>query len=227
MRCAAGGGLVGEWERPHPSHHTRNAARTVQVPVPVPVSFPASDFWEVEILRDYSKDWPLAADAHAPTAPSAHSQVPVPVPVSFPGSDFWEVEILRDYSKDWPRLEKMDDGQWRLRRGFLAPLQDPKLVPFFFYRGLEQVGPESGGVSPVSRRGLARASLPARRGRAVARWRARVLFCRGRGSRGAAAAAGARLPGAAGGSLAGAVFSSTAASSRWACFRIVSVSKGL
>lgn len=65
-------------------------------------------------------------------------QVPLPVPVSFPGSDYWEVEVLHDYSKEWPRVEKTDAG-WHLRRGFLGPIADPKLVPFFFYRGLEQV----------------------------------------------------------------------------------------
>ena len=66
-------------------------------------------------------------------------QAPLPVPVSFPGSDYWEVEALRDYSRDWPRLARAPGGGWALRRGFLAPLADPKLVPFFFYKGLEQV----------------------------------------------------------------------------------------
>jgi hypothetical protein len=59
--------------------------------------------------------------------------------MSFPGSDFWHVEILQDYSKQWPALVRTEDGGWFFRRGFLGPVADPKLVPFFFYRGLEQV----------------------------------------------------------------------------------------
>lgn len=84
-------------------------------------------------------DWQRRPRTTHATHANTHPQAPIPVPMSFPGSDYWEVEILRDYSKDWPRLEKGEAG-WRLRAGFLAPLADPKLVPFFFYRGIEQVG---------------------------------------------------------------------------------------
>jgi hypothetical protein len=84
----------------------------------------------------------------APRAPSPRPrQAPVPVPVSFPGSDYWQVDILHDYSKEWPRLAKLPDGKWHLRRGFLGPFADPRLVPFFFYRGLEQVGINAFGTA--------------------------------------------------------------------------------
>jgi hypothetical protein len=62
------------------------------------------------------------------------------VPISFPGSDYWQVEILRDYSKDWPALTRTEDG-WRFRPGFLSPVADPKLAPFFVYKGIEHVRP--------------------------------------------------------------------------------------
>eukprot|EP00879_Flechtneria_rotunda_P003831 GHRR01004071.1.p1 GENE.GHRR01004071.1~~GHRR01004071.1.p1 ORF type:complete len:321 (+),score=73.43 GHRR01004071.1:175-1137(+) len=66
------------------------------------------------------------------------TKVPVPVPVSLPGSEFWHVEMLQDYSKDWPSF-KLVDGKLQFRKGFLEPIDDPKVVPFFFYRGLEHL----------------------------------------------------------------------------------------
>lgn len=65
-------------------------------------------------------------------------KVNVPVPMSLPGSDYWHVEALNDYSKNWPSL-KFVDGKLQFRKGFLEPVYDPKVVPFFFYRGLEQI----------------------------------------------------------------------------------------
>jgi hypothetical protein len=47
-----------------------------------------------------------------------------------------QVEALNDYSKDWPSFKRVD-GSWQFRKGFLEPFDDPKVVPFFFYRGLE------------------------------------------------------------------------------------------
>eukprot|EP00878_Enallax_costatus_P025795 GHUV01027625.1.p1 GENE.GHUV01027625.1~~GHUV01027625.1.p1 ORF type:complete len:208 (+),score=33.82 GHUV01027625.1:291-914(+) len=65
-------------------------------------------------------------------------RVHIPVPVSLPGSEYWHVEALNDYSKNWPSL-KFVDGKLQFRKGFLEVVDDPKVVPFFFYRGLEQV----------------------------------------------------------------------------------------
>lgn len=66
------------------------------------------------------------------------TKVAVPVPTSLPGSEFWQVEALNDYSKEWPSFKRVD-GKWEFRKGFLEPVDDPKVVPFFFYRGLEQL----------------------------------------------------------------------------------------
>lgn len=47
-----------------------------------------------------------------------------------------QVEALNDYSREWPSFKQVD-GKWQFRKGFLEPFDDPKVVPFFFYRGLE------------------------------------------------------------------------------------------
>jgi hypothetical protein len=47
-----------------------------------------------------------------------------------------QVEALNNYSREWPSLKRID-GKWQFRKGFLEPFDDPKVVPFFFYRGLE------------------------------------------------------------------------------------------
>jgi hypothetical protein len=47
-----------------------------------------------------------------------------------------QIEALNDYSRDWPSFKRID-GKWQFRKGFLEPFDDPKVVPFFFYRGLE------------------------------------------------------------------------------------------
>lgn len=61
------------------------------------------------------------------------SRVAVPVPVSLPGTEFWQVEMLSDYSKKWPSISFVD-GKLQFHKGFLEPVDDPKVVPFFFYR---------------------------------------------------------------------------------------------
>jgi hypothetical protein len=63
---------------------------------------------------------------------------PVPVPISLPGTEYWYVEALNDYSKEWPSI-RITQGHVQLRAGFLNFVDDPKSVPFFFYKGLEQV----------------------------------------------------------------------------------------
>ncbi|GBG00542.1 hypothetical protein Rsub_13245 [Raphidocelis subcapitata] len=95
-------------------------------------------------MSDTAADhWP-PAEAGAVALPNPQAQrfrirqAPIPVPISFPGSDYWHVDILRDYSKDWPSLRKTEDG-WHFRPGFLSPIADPKLAPFFVYQGIEQV----------------------------------------------------------------------------------------
>lgn len=64
------------------------------------------------------------------------TKVQMPEPFSLPGTEYWQVEALNDYSREWPSFKQVD-GKWQFRKGFLEPFDDPKVVPFFFYRGLE------------------------------------------------------------------------------------------
>lgn len=54
------------------------------------------------------------------------SRVPMPVPVSLPGSEYWHVEMLNNYATNWPSL-KWVDGKLQFRKGFLEPIDDPKV----------------------------------------------------------------------------------------------------
>jgi hypothetical protein len=65
--------------------------------------------------------------------------VPVPASLSLPGTEYWHVDALHDYSREAPHVRVTRDHV-QLRKGWLAGVDDPGLVPFFLYRGLEQVG---------------------------------------------------------------------------------------
>ena len=88
--------------------------------------------------------WPARSSPHSFKVNNPYAQkfrvtpAPVPVPVSLPGTEYWYVEALNDYSKEWPSI-RITQGHVQLRAGFLKYVDDPKSVPFFFYKGLEQV----------------------------------------------------------------------------------------
>jgi hypothetical protein len=63
----------------------------------------------------------------------------LPVPVSLPGTEYWDVEMFQNYSRGWPTIKWDKSSGLRVNLGFLGPVDDPKAVPFFFYKGLEQV----------------------------------------------------------------------------------------
>jgi hypothetical protein len=87
------------------------------------------DFW--------SRDQPGSAKVASPHAPLLRvGRASVPAGGGLPGAQFVWVEMERNYSAEWPSLS-LAGGNIAVRPGFLAPVDDPGVIPFFFYRGLE------------------------------------------------------------------------------------------
>ncbi len=82
---------------------------------------------------------PGSVEARNPRAQRSRVRhMPVSLPFSLPGMEYWNVELLHDYSRQWPSIGRDAKGRVQLRLGMLAGLDDPKLVPFFFYRWARQ-----------------------------------------------------------------------------------------
>jgi hypothetical protein len=89
------------------------------------------DFW--------SRDPPGSAKVPSPHAPLLRvARAAIPAGAPLPGALFVSVEMERNYSVEWPSVS-FAGGNIALRPGFLAPIDDPGVIPFFFYRDLELV----------------------------------------------------------------------------------------
>jgi hypothetical protein len=86
---------------------------------------PPDEYWstdqpgEVRVRNRYA--------THARLAPAG-------IPSSPDGEEYYVVELQRDYSKEWPSIKTAPDGSLAFRPGFLAPLTDPELPAYYFYR---------------------------------------------------------------------------------------------
>jgi len=56
-----------------------------------------------------------------------------------PTDEYYFTEVQRDYKKDWPSVERLPDGRFSFRPGFLETLQDPEVPHYMYASGIQRV----------------------------------------------------------------------------------------